>query len=491
MRSTLVHTRYGAVQGIEEGPVLVWRGIPYARAPIGKLRFYPPESPDPWAGVRSADKFGPIACQIDAPGILRAMAPAPQSEDCLTLNIWSPAADGKRRPVLVWIHGGAFEFGSGQSPWYDGTSFARLGDIVVVTINYRLGPLGFLHWDEGPRSSGNCGLLDQVQALQWIHENIAAFGGDPDRVTIAGESAGSMSVGALLTTRQAAGLFQQAIMESGVPFLKSPEAAQDTARHVLDALGIAPGDIGALQSVPADRLLRVAQSAFTGTGLAWGPVEDGTTFERPFWQAIESGVAASIPVLIGTNRDEYRLWGVLNSGWRTMDDQAMVALYESLQGTLDPRIREHYLAGKHGQSLFDALMRVGTAKIFWYPTQRFASRQSCHAPVWLYRFDWQSRLYDGVLGACHALEIPFVFNSLGSPGGAALAGESSDGDAVARAVHHAWIQFVREGNPNTPDLPDWPRYDQERRATMIVDTESHGEYDPQGDERQLWEAVYG
>src|SRR5271157_3324720 len=244
LSSTIVETQYGKVQGTISGPIFVWKGIPFAQPPIGGLRFHAPQAPSPWTGVRDATNFGLTSVQSG-----RMMqrffsaTPEPSGEDCLCLNIWSPGVDDKRRPVLFWIHGGAFTLGSGSTPWYDGTAFATNGDVVVVTINYRLGALGFLHLadidGEEKGFSNNCGLLDQIAALEWVRYNIAAFGGDPGNITVFGESAGAMSIGTLLAMPAAKGLFQRAILQSGASHtVQDRERATGIARKLMDILGI-------------------------------------------------------------------------------------------------------------------------------------------------------------------------------------------------------------------------------------------------------------
>lgn len=495
MASTVVQTRYGKVEGTHEGSIFTWKGIPYAQAPIGSLRFRAPQSPESWDGIRDATKFGSICVQVPNP--LSQADGMHQSEDCLNLNVWSPAADGKRRPVMVWIHGGAFVFGSGQSPWYDGTSFALEGDVVVVTINYRLGPFGFLYLDRmgggDYASSGNCALLDQVAALQWVQENIAAFGGDPNRVTLFGESAGSMSVGALLTMPAAKGLFHQAIMESGLPIpMRDGEAAHETTQHVLAALQVEEEALETLQKIPAHKILEAAETIPAGRGLTWRPVLDGTAIPQSFETAIEAGAAMDIPVIIGCNWNELTLWTVRDPIWRqVVDDDERVQTFAAQWGAVAPEAARFYLDGKNGQAMLDALTQMGSYRAFGAPIQTLATRQVGKAPVWVYRFDWQSRAGNGALKACHALEIPFVFNTIDHPSAMALTGDAPDRQTVANQMHHAWIAFAKTGNPNTEEIPDWPPYDLEDRPTMIFNTKSHVENDPYGDERILWEHIFG
>ncbi len=481
MAGPLAETRYGTVEGLRSGDVRVWRGIPFARAPVGELRFGPPQPPEPWSGVRDATRFGPVSWQVPALALLAPVGEERehQSEDCLNLNVWSPAADGGRRPVLVWIHGGAFVWGSGQTPWYDGTSFAAQGDVVVVTINYRLGPFGFLHLGgiAGAEyaDSGNCGILDQIAALRWVRENIAAFGGDPERVTVAGQSAGSISVGMLLARPDARGLFRQAIMASGTPgvgLVNDPERADGRARALLAALQIPPAEWRRLLDVPAEALLAAAGPRTAGLG--WLPVQAGPGLP----EVLGRGDAAGIPLMVGTNRDEFNLYGV-DPAWAAMDDAALLRA----AGPLHPRLHDHYLAGRRGRDLMQAVMDLTTDRVFWYPAQRAAALQSVHAPVWVYRFDWESRATGGALRACHALDTPFAFHTIEGPHGKLLTGESPDLLPLARAFHAAWTGFVRDGDPG------WPRYELARRPVMLFNTESHVVHDPGGDARRVWEQV--
>src|SRR5579885_771717 len=264
MRTTLVETTSGKVQGYEQGAITVWKGIPFAHPPIAHRRFLPPQPPHPWSGVLDATQFGPSALQSARLGTASASGGRSTSENCLTLNIWSPGADGQKRPVMVYIHGGGFVIGSASEPLYDGTSFATQHDIVVVTCNYRLGLLGFLYLGDlagDAYTQGNAALLDQITALQWVHDNIASFGGDPDQVTIMGESAGAMSIGNLLAMPAARGLFARAILESGASssMLLTREQAAGITQMVLKKLDLSASQVLALTDVPAETLLTVQE----------------------------------------------------------------------------------------------------------------------------------------------------------------------------------------------------------------------------------------
>ncbi|MGC8489964.1 MAG: carboxylesterase/lipase family protein, partial [Clostridia bacterium] len=493
MSQLIAHTHYGSVEGSLESGVRVWRGIPYARAPIGELRLRAPAPPEPWPGVRPARELGPVAVQF-APSLFPNPDDPPANEDCLSLNIWAPPSNGSAKPVMVWIHGGAFVFGSGAAPWYDGTSFASRGDIIVVTINYRLGPLGFLYLGglgaDETAYPANVGLLDQVAALRWVKENIAAFGGDPERVTVAGESADSMSIGALLTMPATRGLFQRAILESGMPLLGPPARATDIARRFLDALGVGPASLDQLSRLPGDAFLEAATRLAAGGRLIWGPTLDGVTVPQPFLPAIGHGAARNISILTGTNRDELMLWAAADAVWRDGGDQEKIEAVTASWGEIAPEARDHYLAGRSARDLADGLVRLTTDRTFWYPTEKMAELQSQYGDVFVYRFDWESRAFGGALKACHALEVPFVFHTLDRAHANQFTGEDPSRDPLSDRLHDAWIRFIRTGDPNNEGLPPWPRYNLADRPTMILDVESHIEHHVRAAERRLWEGIF-
>ncbi len=491
MSSTVVETQYGKVQGTISGPIFVWKGIPFAQPPLGDLRFRAPQAPSPWAGVRDATTFGLASAQSGRMmQRLFSATPEPSGEDCLYLNIWSPGADDKRRPVLFWIHGGAFTMGSGSTPWYDGTAFATNGDVVVVTINYRLGALGFLHLADidgkDKDLSSNCGLLDQVAALEWVRDNIAAFGGDPANVTVFGESAGAMSIGTLLAMPAAKGLFQKAILQSGASHTVLDKVrATRIANKLMDILGI--HKVTDLVDVPLEQLLAAQDKVSDSSGrLAFQPVVDGVTLPRQPIQAIADGSANGATLLVGTNRDEMRLFTMMDPTQATPD----MAILERLFGTKAKEVSAAYEAAQPEQSSSDAWIDFLTDRRFRIPAIRLAERQSAHGTnVWMYRFDWPTPVFGGRLKACHGLEISFVWNNLDKYGVNILTGDNPAHQKVADAMHPAWIAFARSGNPNTSGLPQWPAYDTTHRATMLFNEECQVVNDPQATERQLWEGV--
>ncbi|MEC2057247.1 carboxylesterase/lipase family protein [Peribacillus psychrosaccharolyticus] len=484
MTGTLVKTTNGQINGKSVGNVFVWKGIPYAKPPIGKLRFMAPEKHDSWQGVREAVEFSSVAVQKRRE-IMKFLGdnPMDSSEDCLYLNIWSPSPDEKRRPVLVWIHGGAFTNGSGSSPAYNGESFAEMGDIVVVTVNYRLGIFGFLHLGElgGERyaASGNCGILDQIAALKWIHDNITAFGGDPNKITVAGESAGAMSVAALLAMPTAAGLFQQAILQSCPPNMyHTKQQATDTAKRVLKQLQLTENDLARLEDLSVDDLLEAAADVTT-----WCPTVDGEYFPQNPQQALSAGSSKNIPVMIGTNRDEHNLFTFFDQSWRTIDEKEIRSRFEKSLGSLWSQLSPSFKESPLTHQLYDQVM---TFNLFTYPSIQLAEQQIKQgAPVWMYRFDYESPIFEGRMKAFHALELLFVWNNL-HKSAPFLAGTPEE-QLLADQIHQAWIAFIRTGNPDEQSMVHWPPYDLDKRTTLLFDRESRVEHDPDKGNRLLWD----
>ncbi len=492
MSETIVETRYGKVRGSDQRAVSVWKGIPFARPPVGELRFRPPLPPEAWAGIRDASEFGAVAPQAvlrEGSPLGNRLTPGQESEDCLYLNVWSPGADGKKRPVMVWIHGGAFTMGSGSTPLYDGTSFAEQGDVVVVTLNYRLGALGFLYLDELAgeqyRGSGNNGLLDQVAALQWVHDNIEAFGGDPNTVTVFGELAGAMSVGTLPGMPVAKGLFRRAILQSGAASsVRNKEAAARVAREYLDALGLQKNEAGALVRQPLADLL-AAQASVLGKQrgvLAFGPVVDDATLPQSPVEAIAAGSVADVAVLVGTNHDEMRLFNAANP---TEPDERVL---KRIFGNAADEVVATYRSDRPGEPLSDIWSAIQTDQVFRIPAIRLAELQARqNAPVWMYRFDWATPVFGSRLGAAHALELPFVWNNFDKSGMKPLLGDAPPQE-LAERMQAVWIAFARTGNPNTPELPAWPAYDVEQRATLLFNIQCQVVNDPDAAERRMWES---
>ncbi len=489
-----VTTALGEVRGaVTDGGILAFKGIPYARPPEGELRFKPPQPAEPWEGTLEALDFGHISPQIYDE---YEASEFPQSEDCLTLNVWTPGTEEADRPVMVWIHGGGWTGGSSLDPWYDGASFAEEGDLVFVSMNYRLGALGWLYLEEvgGEEyaESGNLGILDQVMALEWVRDNIEAFGGDPENVTVFGESAGSMSVSVLMGIPAAKGLFDKAIAESGaLNTLRSPEYAASITRRYMEKAGVTSVD--ELNDLSLEDILE-AQDELMGeefqSDTLFGPVIDGVVLPEPPLHAIAKGSAADVALLTGTNLDEVRLWSLYIPGLEAIPfDIALDAMPWLRETLLVPpeQIVESYQSRRPGASAGDITLAIGTDSIFRMPQIRLAEAQSAVQPdTWMYLFTWPSGIEN--LGACHAVELPFVFNLLGAGGVADLLGEDPPQE-LADIMHATWISFARSGDPNNDRLPAWPAYDVETRATMQLGLDPVVVEDPYGEERLLWEGV--
>ena len=509
-RRPVVETQSGRVAGSEAAGIRSFRGIPYARPPIGRLRFRAPEPPSSWAGVRDATAFGAAAPQAGSMvGALVGLPATETSEDCLTLNLWTPACDDARRPVLVWIHGGGFLFGSGSQPLYDGARLARRGDVVVVTLNYRLGALGWLALtglgDEGGLG-GNYGLLDQIAALEWVRANVASFGGDPRNVTLFGESAGGMSVGALLAAPAARGLFHRAILQSGTGHhVSSPERAERIGRRFLEELGATPDDVGAARRAPVCALLdaqaKTAAAFFLREGLPFQPVVDGTVLPKLPLDAIASGACAGLPLVVGTNLEEWKLFGLADPSLATLDEAGLV---ERCAATLSRDAEEGRRRAARAAEVYRSARSVRGArtepKELWYaiegdrvfrmPAVRLAEAAAGQgSTVHKYLFAHRSPALGGALGACHALELPFVFGTVDAPALRAFVGEGEAVRALSEAMQDAWLAFAREGRPRAAALGSWPSYEAPRRSTMRLDLESGLEDDPLAAERRFWDGI--
>jgi para-nitrobenzyl esterase len=501
----IVETTYGALEGEHDGRIFRFRGIPYAAKPVGDLRFRPPQPPQRWDGVRSARRYGTVCMQNASPiNQFFGEEPEPMDEDCLYLNVVTPGLDDARRPVMVWIHGGGFIMGSGSSPLYDGTEFARRSDIVFVSLNYRLGELGFLfldELDEGYAGSGNIGILDQIAALEWVRDNISRFGGDPDNVTIFGESAGGMSVGTLLATPSARGLFHKAIAQSGAArnLLPIKVAAEVTDDFMMRAGARSVADLVLL---PAERLLAIRAEVVAAAmsnldrvisgdgpllGLPFQPVIDGVVLPDDAQQLVRQGSAAGIPLLVGTTRDEWRLFGLMDMG--DLDEEHLIRRAGNLVGDTDAFLGAYRRAFPE-HSFKDLFGEIANDYAFRIPAIRLAeAQQASGASVWMYLFDWKSRAFGGMLGACHGIELPFVFHNVADPKLALFLGEGPDPDELADQVHDAWAAFAHHGDPNHGGLPEWPAYEPSRRATMRFAEPSEMLDDPLGATRRIWETI--
>jgi len=487
----LVEIGQGRLKGFSKDGVLRFNGIPFAEPPMGPLRWRPAEPPKPWIGLRDSARFATIAPQIaSAAERLIGGTPGEQSEDCLYLNVWTPSLERPLRPVMVWIHGGAFVTGAGTLGTYNGKRLAALGDVVVVTINYRLGAFGFLNLAGG--TDGRCpgagteGLGDQIAALKWVRDNIAAFGGDPGNVTVFGESAGAMSVGALLAAPGARGLFHKAILQSGAAHIgRKSDSSAKVARRLIEHLG---GDAANLLSVPMDAILK-AQGAILDAprdlgGLPFGPTIDGNVLPTRAIEQVRSGAARGIPVLAGTTMEEWKLFTAARPKLRLMD-AAKLRRYTA--GLVGEEHADALLAAYGEGSPFERWNAVMTDHSFAVPASRLLEAQSAHAPAFAYRFDWRSPLLGGVLGSCHALEIGFVFGTYNEKLAGAFFGKGAAADALSSAMMQSWTAFARTGDPSSAPTGPWPRYDAPTRATMMLgDGDPHVANAPDDHRRQMW-----
>jgi para-nitrobenzyl esterase len=490
-----VRTQQGVVRGRIVDGVATFKGISYAAPPFGVNRFQAPRPAESWDGVREALSYGPTVPKPPYFPPFDVLIPEPviPGEDCLNLNIWTPDPGKAGLPVMVWIHGGAFSNGSGAIPQYDGSRFARDG-VVCVTINYRLGADGFLYLSDG---IPNLGLLDQVAALAWVQENISAFGGDPNNVTIFGESAGGMSVSTLLSMPRAKGLFRRVIAQSGAGHhVISPATAKRVSQYLAEKLGVEPTR-EAIAAVPIDRLLQ-AQVELSADVFElpdperWGevaanlmpfePVIDGDVLPARPIDSIVAGAGAGVDIVVGTNTDEQRLLMVPNGviNFIKMDILAgTVAAY----GLPVAETLATYRATRHDASPGDLLAAIITDWFYRIPAIRLAEAHTKGSgATYMYEFAWRSPMFDGKLGACHALEIPFVFDTLDKERYEALIGTNPPQE-IADTMHSAWAAFASDGDPG------WPRYDLEQRATMRFDTIPQLVEDPRSEERLLWEGL--
>ncbi|WP_309644140.1 carboxylesterase/lipase family protein [Phenylobacterium sp.] len=491
----IVPTGDGPVRGYLEDGLQVFKGVRYGAAPVGPLRFKPPQRPAPWHEPADTTAYGAPAIQSGlGPGERRVSPgdpPAPDepasSEDCLFLNVWTPGLDRAARPVMVWLHGGGFANGSGGAAMYDGGSLARKGDVVTITVNHRLNAFGYLHLGEvfGPdyAQSGMAGMLDIVQALEWVRDNAAAFGGDPANVTIFGESGGGWKVSLLMAMPSAKGLFHKAVIQSGPGLSGKPVAEADqTARALLSALGVDSAE--ALAEIPTE-VLSHASVAIPGEAMRlYTPVVDGIALPRDPFTPDASPLCADIPVLIGTNKDENTLFmiGHPKFGEFTEEDLAKHAATG---------------AGRKADALVSALREahpdyspthlacaVGTATGMWGGSITLAERKAAQAaPVWMYMLTWETPVSRGRLRCPHALEIPLVFDNVERARN--FVGRGEEPQRVADQMSAAWLAFARTGDPNTPALPAWPAYDAARRATMIFDLDSKVVDDPDRGVREV------
>jgi para-nitrobenzyl esterase len=486
----IVETASGAVRGRVVDGVHAFYGIPYAAPPFGPNRLRPPQPVEHWSGVRDALTYGPKPPQLPYPPPWDVLIPerGPDGEDCLNLNIWTPDRGSAGLPVMVWIPGGMFEAGSGAT--YDGSRFARDG-VVCVTINYRVGAEGFLYLAD---ASANRGLLDQIAALEWVRDNIAAFGGDPGNVTVFGQSAGAMSVGTLLSMPRAKGLFRRTIAQSGGAHqVMSPDSARKVSRQLAERLGV-EATREAIALVPVQRLLRtqaelkadlIAHPDPERWGnevvldiLPWQPVIDGDiTPARPI-DRIVAGAGLGLDLMAGSTAEEGNFFLVPSGAIDQITPDVVVGAIAAYRLPVESTLATYRVA-RPAASAGDVFSAVQGDRLFRIPALRLAEAHATGpAATYLYEFAWRSPQFGGRLGACHGAEVAFVFDTLGDE--AEALGGPNPPQQLASAMHAAWVAFATHGDPG------WPRYDLTRRATMRFNLRSEVVDDPQMSERLLW-----
>jgi len=505
--TTEVETRYGRIRGSETSGIRSFLGVRFGAPVSGVRRFLPPEPPEPWAGTRDALESGPSAPQISLPFFswINAAARAPD-EDCLSLNLWTPGLDGAKRPVLFWIHGGGFMVGSGSTPVYDGHDLARRGDVVVVTINYRLGALGYSHLglvaDGELEQSTNLGVRDQIAALEWVRDNIERFGGDPDNVTVFGQSAGGMSTAALLGAPRARSLVNRAILQSGAAdHVLDAHEGREVASAFLRALGGPPTSPEALGRIPLDRLMAAQRDVMIQYSdlrklMAFQPVVDGDLIPEQPIDAVRGGAASDIGLMIGATLDEWKLFGLMD-GVTPMSEESVLDRFAEVMPELEghPSPRRAYTEYRAALGTRRAASSPGSvwsafqsARVFHYPAARLAdAHEEGGGRHHAYLFTWRSPVMRRMLGACHALEIPFVFGSTQHALARPLTGLGTAPRRLSRRIQHAWIAFAHTGSPDHERLPAWPDYQSNGRATMIFGRECRLDHAPLDPERRLLE----
>jgi para-nitrobenzyl esterase len=496
-RHPVIQLGDGAIRGLAEDGVAAFLSVPYAAPPFGANRMRPPQPVAPWTGVRDATAYGPTVPKGDYPPQYQPLFPEVviPGEECLNLNVWAPDPAASGLPVLAWIHGGSFMNGSGSISEYEGRAFARDG-IVCVTINYRLAAEGFLF--TGDDGNANLGLLDQLAALRWVQDNIAAFGGDPARVTVAGESAGAMSVTTLLSMPRSEGLFAQAIAQSGAgAHTLTPDEGRMVAGYLAAGLGV-PAEREAITAVPLDKLVRAASDLVVEVQTSpdparWGqlalsllpfaPTVDGTVLPAAPLTSIAAGQGRNVPLLIGSNRDEARLFLVAPGTIGLIDDATLEAVATGYGLSGDGLAV--YRAARPGASPGDVLAAVISDWFFRVPAIRVAEARAAAGAsplTWMYRFDHPEPASNHNLGACHGVEVPFVFGTTGLAEAEPRLGPAPS-EAVADRVHRVWVDFITRCHPG------WAPYDPVTRTTGLLAEEVIADGDPDGQERAVWDGI--
>ena len=512
MAQPTVETVYGKIRGTTEDGLHSFKGIHYGASTAGKNRFMPPQPPRPWTGVREATEYGP-SCWQPSEGTTRigfwgSTGADALSEDCLVLNVWTRGLkDNGKRPVMVWIHGGGFRTESANhSPFYNGAELARTYDVVVVSVNHRLGIYGYLHlgdiFGEKYATSGNNGMLDLVEALKWVRDNIAGFGGDPGNVMIFGESGGGAKVSTLLAMPAAKELFHRAVIQSGPGLrVKAREDATLCAKEFLNEVHVTSERTHWLHEMKAYVIYQAWMALSQGAERAGGdmsPVVDGKVIPAHPFDPVAAPTAAGVPVIVGTNKDEWLFMMMRDPLFGKYDETQMrqrvvATLSQRLNDKVATERADDLIAGyrrtRPGATPHDILGAIGSDRMR-IASVRLAERKAAgsRAPVYMYLFTWESEVSRGQLKSAHSFEIPFVFNYMNDPSVMFL-GNKPERLKLAAAMSGAWVAFARSGDPNHKGLAKWPTYDKKTRTTMMFNIENKVQNDPFGEERKLWEGI--